>query len=208
VPTLVIQSIGYFIVEKFCDVNESLLYLLLINSDKAPVHDLTENNVFLFVLYCTVVYIIAWYLGGVARRVVVKNKLDIQYPILRLHNDWHYILSGLILDFPGQPGDSENVNTILKHYVLSKEDGLDRLYLTAVQRRLFKDDVVQEFSGHDEASNADAGVENTVDYDVEQQDELTTDDRYYFMPGDYFILPYQEIKNLNIIYYREEELDN
>jgi hypothetical protein len=203
-----------------------LLYLLLINSDKAPVHDLTENNVFLFVLYCTVVYIIAWYLGGVARRVVVKNKLDIQYPILRLHNDWHYILSGLILDFPGQPGDSENVNTIwidalvenkegnviysgiLKHYVLSKEDGLDRLYLTAVQRRLFKDDVVQEFSGHDEASNADAGVENTVDYDVEQQDELTTDDRYYFMPGDYFILPYQEIKNLNIIYYREEELDN
>ena len=145
-PTLIIQSLGYGVVEiLFRNVNESLLYLLLINNDKAIAQDLTQKSVFLFTIYCLICYTVSWYFGIFARRIVIKRKLDIKYPILRLHNDWHYILSGVMLDFPGQPGYSSDVRIIwvdvlvaskdgdviysgfLEHYVLSKEDGLDRI---------------------------------------------------------------------------------
>jgi hypothetical protein len=47
-----------------------------------------------------------------------------------------------------------------------------------------------------------------VDYDHEL-DPLTLpmepalDDRYYFMPGDYFMIPGSEIRSVNITYYTE-----
>lgn len=46
-----------------------------------------------------------------------------------------------------------------------------------------------------------------VDPDLDES-TYATDDRYYFMPGDYFLIPYKEIKNLNVIYYREQELSD
>jgi hypothetical protein len=219
VPTLLIQVLGYSAVELILqNVDEHLLYLLIINNDKAIEYGLSGKSVFLFSLYNLCIYIVSWYMGSIARKVVIRRKLDIKYPILRLHNDWHYIFSGLMLDFPGQPGDSNDVSTIwvdvlveskageiiysgfLEQYVLSKEDGLDRIYLTAVRRRRF---TKEEQGANPAVVNDD--VQARVDSDSEES-TLATDDRYYFMPGDYFIIPYKEIKNLNVIYYREQEL--
>jgi hypothetical protein len=35
--------------------------------------------------------------------------------------------------------------------------------------------------------------------------EQEFDDRYYKMPGDLFVIPYQQIRNINITYYIIEE---
>lgn len=221
VPTLLIQLLGYSLVELVLqNVDEHLLYLLIINNDKAIEYGLSGRSVLLFSCYSLCIYVLSWYLGSIARRVVIRRKLDIKYPILRLHNDWHYIFSGLMLDFPGQPGDSNDVSAIwvdvlvegkageiiysgfLEQYVLSKEDGLDRIYLTGVRRRRF---TKEEHGTRPAVVNEETQAK--VDPDSEES-ASATDDSYYFMPGDYFIIPYKEIKNLNVIYYREQELSD
>ena len=55
-----------------------------------------------------------------------------------------------------------------------KKGGIDRLYLKDVRRRYLKDD---------------------------QLDADEHPDKYYFMPGQFFILPFSQIINLHITYY-------
>jgi hypothetical protein len=74
---------------------------------------------------------------------------------------------------------------ILEDYYLSKDNGLDRLYLHNVYRRRLKDDL-----------NPD---QPNVGYL-----ERHLDPRYYAMPGDLFVITYDKILNLNITYYVAE----
>lgn len=63
---------------------------------------------------------------------------------------------------------------LLTEYVLSKEGGIDRLYLTDVKRRYLRDDHKQT---------------------------PAIDQKYYFMPGQFFVLPFHQVINLHITYY-------
>ena len=75
---------------------------------------------------------------------------------------------------------------ILENYFLSKENGLDRIYLRNVYRRKLKDDLGNE---HGNVGYLDRHLDN----------------RYYAMPGDLFIINYDKIINLNITYYINQE---
>jgi hypothetical protein len=72
---------------------------------------------------------------------------------------------------------------ILKEYFLSKDNGLDRIYLSQVYRRKYKKDLKLEPEG-----------------DPIQQ----LDDRYYPMPGYLLVIRYDKVINLNITYYSGE----
>ena len=148
--------------------------------------------------------------GLMAKYVVRKLKLDRKFKLFRFQNEWHYIFSGEILDFPRVPGNADDISIryidalvksdqgtiiytgILADYVLSRDGGIDRIYLTNVKRRYLKDD-----------RTGDA-LDNE------------TDERYYYLPGQFFIIPYTQIINLHITYYKievtdvelTEELDN
>lgn len=73
---------------------------------------------------------------------------------------------------------------ILENFFLSKDNGLDRIYLSNVYRRKLKDDL-------------DADTPN-VGYLARHLDE-----RYYSMPGYLFVITYENIINLNITYYTD-----
>jgi hypothetical protein len=140
--------------------------------------------------------------GFMTKLVVRKLKLDRKVKLFRFQNEWHYIFSGEILDFPKVPGEAKDIDCsyidalvrtdegtviytgLLADYILTKDGGIDRLYLTDVKRRFFKDDF-------------------TKDPAQEPQPEQEPDsDRYYYLPGRFFILPYDKIINLHITYYK------
>jgi hypothetical protein len=142
-------------------------------------------------------------LAGLLAKLVVRNlKLDRKYKLFRFQNEWHYIFSGEILDFPKVPGKADEVDFsyidalvktdegtviysgLLAEYILSKDGGIDRLYLTEVKRRFLKDDIIP---------NAD---------DVPENVEADQDKRYYYLPGQFFIIPYSHVINLHITYYK------
>ncbi len=140
--------------------------------------------------------------GLAAKLIVRKFKLDRKVKLFRFQNEWHYIFSGEILDFPKVPGNAEDIDCsyidalvktdegtiiytgLLADYILTKEGGIDRIYLTDVKRRFFKDDITNK-------------VESPAELD-----ESANDSRYYYLPGRFFIISYSQIINLHVTYYK------
>lgn len=83
---------------------------------------------------------------------------------------------------------------ILEDYKLSKNGGLELIYLTNAYRRFVRDD---------EVSNAKQAEKMSLKSFFHRKKPV---DPYYYMPEHYFVLKYKEIKNLNI-YYDFEERD-
>lgn len=128
--------------------------------------------------------------GFFAKYLIRTYKLDRKYKLFRFQNEWHYLFSGEILDFPEIQGNARIVeftfvdalvNTsegsviysgYLSSYVLSSSTGIDRIYLSDARRRYLKNDNKQE-----------------------------VDERYYELPGDFFVLFASEIINLHVSYY-------
>jgi len=150
--------------------------------------------VFKIVFYLVSLGIISAASGYLVRKLIRKLKLDRKYKLLRFQNEWHYVFTGEILDFPKVPGKSEEVDItyidalvktdegtiiymgLLADYVLSKDGGLDRIYLKDVRRRFLNNQ-------------------------TEQAEDNSTN-KYYELPGEFFVLAYDKIINLHITYYK------
>lgn len=201
-PALFFQFLGVIVLEAFFDYNVRIdfVYNLLTGEASGIDFDIVKASFLSFFIYTTILIVIAATAGFLIRFVVRKLQLDLRYPFLRLNNEWYYLFSGEILDLLDAPGESKNIEMIqidalvntgegimiycgtLENYYLSKDNGLDRLYLSNVYRRKFQDD-----SGTDPAPTGYA--------------ERFLNDRYYSMPGDLFVITYDKIINLNITYH-------
>lgn len=223
--TFFIQFAGYAAVRLFfIPVHEPTLFLLLINSDKTLLHQLNPRSIFLFFTYCTFAYVVSWLLGAWIRKLAMKNFWDVNYPIFRLHNDWYYILRGIIEEDERGKKYFKKVKNVwidilvensehpliysgfLFEFILSKEEGLDRLYLSGVRRRKFTaDKVANNFVTIEQSGAADNEPPNIELIPVAEEADMAEyeDDRYYYMPGDTFVIPYAQIANINIFYYDE-----
>lgn len=247
VPALIIQIPCYSFVN-YCltGVDEKVLYLLLINSDKVMAHPIPDLDISLFLLYTLIVTALAWWLGKQFRRYVKKKKLYFKMPIFRFYNDWHYIFAGLLLDTPNQPGETDDVKDLwvnamvemkdgsiylysgyLRQYILSPDEGLDRIYLTHVQRRrVLQAEEKEEMSAIEsfevmglmprtqdgEAEPADVVEIDYINFESTAQEfdrirQFMEEKQYYYMAGDYFVIPYSEIKNMNITYQNESRIN-
>lgn len=167
------------------------------------------------VLYNLGVTLVAGACGLIVKIIVRNMKLDRKIKILRFQNEWHYILSSEILDFPnvkrkspyrkegkklsavwvdalvdlgGKEGGAL-YSGILEDYKLSKDGGLELIYLTHANRRFIADDQLADSMKEDKPS----------------RDDKKDEDPYYYMPEHYFILKYSEIKNLNVFYGFEDK---
>lgn len=228
-PTFIIQSVGFLIIRNKIDL--STFYLLLINSDKTIQHNFNSNSISYFLLYCVIVYIAAALLGIFFRKIVRHYSLDVRIPLLRLYNDWYYHLWGFVsVDEKGKKFFNETDNVWLDilvdnkdgsyiyggwlfEFILSKEEGLDFLCLNGVRRRKLDMDKRNEVQKKKDSFEELAEFSNdiNVSYDNYQDKNETVeqlnnyiDERYYDMPGQNFIIPYKEVKNINIIYFKEE----
>lgn len=198
-PTLIssglIHLLAYTVFTPWLFVPDShVLATLLSGTDDSDALGMAVQNalsnyhlvLFYFLIASTIGGIFGWLLKWFVR----KYKLDRKFKILRFQNEWHYIFSGEILDFPNIPGDAENIDLVfvdalvasaegtliyrglLSDYVLAGNNGIDHIYLKEVKRRYLKDD-----------------------------ESMDDDKRYYDMPGDFFVIPFKNIMNLHISYY-------
>ena len=229
-PTFIIQAAGFLVVKNRIDINT--FYLLLINSEKAIAKNLNADSISNFLLYCIVVYVLSALLGVLARKIVIRYSLDVRIQLLRLYNDWYYHLWGFVsVDEKGKKYFTEADNVWLDvlvdnidgsyiysgwlyEFILSREEGLDFLCLNGVRRRKLSMDKPDGTASQQPASMrtfTDANDDINVSYDNYEDGSDTVaqlnnyiDERYYDMPGQDFIIPYKEVKNINITYFKEE----
>ncbi|MBP9689681.1 MAG: hypothetical protein KBE91_08735 [Bacteroidia bacterium] len=199
-PSAVIHILGYYLIIS-CSGNSidvKVLGTVLSGTNDATLinraFDALYDDVFKIVFYLVVLGIISAISGYMVRKLIRILKLDRKFKLLRFQNDWHYVFTGEILDFPKVPGKSEEVDItyidalvktdegtiiymgLLADYVLSKDGGLDRVYLKNVRRRFL----------------------NTLQENI----EIETPNKYYELPGEFFVLSYDKIINLHITYYK------
>ncbi|PTB92528.1 hypothetical protein C9994_13900, partial [Marivirga lumbricoides] len=154
-----------------------------------------------FSLYVIATNIIGAILGKLTKEGILKNGLDMKFEALRIHNEWYYLLYGKVLDFEG-PNRSEEIDYIqidalvqvgdkkiiykgfLDRFYLDNDKGLDRIVLYFVYRRFLESD----------SYGLRSEKEDLFNYNKE------TKQRYYEMPGDYLVIPYNKIINMNISY--------
>ncbi len=228
--TFFIQFAGYALVRLlFIPVHEPTLFLLLINSDKTLLHELNPRSILLFFTYSTFAYLVSWFLGAWIRKLAMKKFWDVNYPIFRLHNDWYYILRGIIEESENGKKYFKEVKNVwvdilvensehsfiysgfLFEFILSKEEGLDRLYLSGVRRRKFEaDKVANDFAAIEQKDLTINKPPNVQQISATEEPDLDDyeDERYYYMPGNTFVIPYSKIANINIFYYDEKDSDN
>lgn len=206
IPSFLIQTIAYTLIEHVLKINIDVSLLIRLVSQLSLItsseFELIENSILFFTFYSIVTCLFGFLSGKLFRNLAAKYNWDIKYHSLRFNNEWYYLLTGRILDFPNNTGDSQKIDMvrvdvlcesqgspiiysgILREFYLSKNDGLDRIHLANVYRRKLTDDSPQEPT---------APLEKEFD------------ERYYKMPGDLFVIPYHQIKNINISYYIIEE---
>jgi hypothetical protein len=200
IPAMFLQLSGFLILENILGRSVSLaaIYALITGSSEND-FALIESSVLPFLIYTFLIILIAALAGIILRYLVRILKLDLRLQFLRFRNEWHYLLSGeddtigskskiLLVQVDALVNSSEgNViySGILDNYFLTKDNSLDRLYLTNVYRRRLKDDL-----------DADKPNPGFLSRD--------TDERYYSMPGYLFVIPYDKVINLNITYYMDE----
>lgn len=202
IPAFVFQLAGILIIIHFTiyQVRLDQLYQILTGADSEIDFNFILGSLPVFLVYILILIVIAAVLGLSARFMVRKFQLDLRYPFLKVNNEWYYLFSGEILDLLDTPGESKNVEMIqidvlvstgdgtmvysgtLENYFLSKDNGLDRIYLSNVYRRKMKDDL--------DRTKPNVGYLDRY-----------LDERYYAMPGDLFVVTYDKIINLNVTYH-------
>lgn len=217
-PAFIIQILGFLFVEKILRMQVSLdtIYQLIISSVAFKNFEVIHHSLGLFLLYNILLWIVAWTFGYATRRFIKHYKLHYKYPIFRFQNDWYHILRGSILNFPGYEGQTSDIafvwldvvletrdssyiySGIVQEFFLSKDEGLDRIYLINVRRRKLSDDL-------ETVSEATATTTENSDTADDNLPAAEIDKRYYYMPGDLFVIPYSQIRSLNVTYYKKED---
>lgn len=197
VPAFILQFLGYLIIEQLpifpYGVDEKTFYLLLTGQQGVDFGQI-ESGISHFFAYQFTVFLLAFGLGKLLRFVVLRQGWDILYPSLSVFNDWYYLLKGKLATDVNLPIVAVYADALvetkegsylycglIKDFFLSKDNGLDRVYFEEVYRRKLDKDLKAE--AEKETSTA-----------------KWLDDRYYSMPGEFFIIPYAQIKNLNVRY--------
>ena len=184
-------------------IDVTVILKLLLNAygtddvDFAPTMQATASALPGATMYLLSLYAFAALIGWGGHKVVRGAKLDRRYRALRFNNEWHYLLSGEILEFPELkmqpfPLDGVYLSAVVQHqehdylyrgivrdFSYGSDGQLERVILVAVHRRLLDRDRKE-------------GEERLTDYGL--------DSRYYSIEGDFFILRYADMKTVNIEY--------
>ncbi|GAB3327759.1 hypothetical protein GCM10027511_37960 [Hymenobacter humi] len=180
--------------------------------------------------------ILAYYLGlltagalagwGV-RSLVRWLKLDRRYSWLRYDNQWHYLLTGEILETPdlqptiGLPDASlidfvfvdvlmklEKSNMlysgILVDYELAADGGLRTIYIREARRKILSNGAPEEQKPTSDATEEVGGLDATSEATMPLTDEQV-EGKYYDVLGDLMVIPYAQTLNLNLTYYIDED---
>ncbi|MEL7160372.1 MAG: DUF6338 family protein [Bacteroidota bacterium] len=215
--SLILHLVGRWLTKVIFQQRASLeeIYNLLTGKN-TPDFAVIDAGFSWFVLYILILCLVAALLALGLQKLVSRMGWDERFKILRIYNDWDKYFSGAILrQKTGEDFDFVQVDVlvgtsegdvlysgILENYSLNKDQGIDRLFLSEVYRRDFVEDKEAKSRGTVE-------MKTVMGYSVWETSPAKNkefDRRYYRMPGNYFVIPFGEIRNLNIIYTKIEEL--
>lgn len=168
-------------------------------------------------------------LGWATRGLVRWRKWDRRYEWLRYDNQWHYLLTGEILETPearavAELEDASRIDFvfvdvlmkleksnmlysgILAGYELASDGGLRTIYLRGTRRKQLVSNVPEN-----EQETALPNTEGTVLPSTEVSppaaaltSEVDVEDNYYEVEGNLMVIPYSQLLNLNLTYYIDE----
>lgn len=198
VPGFLFQSLYYLLISQFVEGGIDLNFIAVLlgggtGQEYFDTFQMIKGDLLGLVFYNLSLWIFVGILGYLSRVFVRRLKLDRKYKFFRFQNNWHYVLRGEILDFPGNPGNADSMHLsvidvlvnvdnktmiysgLLDDYHLTKESGgLDYIYLTDTRKRYL-----------DESNKKD----------------------WEKIDGRYFVVPFSKVINLNISYYSLESLE-
>jgi hypothetical protein len=187
-------------------VDFQFIYNLLIGNNTAKNIDALNGYLAGFMTYMLINTAVNFACAWLLRQGALKYKWYQKLPILSIYNKWYHVL---------KPESNENgkisvwldvlVETktgdllyrgFLTDFWLDKDGGIRELHFENVRRRVFTNDPVRE------VSSGDPGNESEEIAPTEEQ-LREVDQRYYYIPGERFIIKYEDVRNMNITYYEE-----
>lgn len=162
--------------------------------------NILQNNLGSTVLYEAGLLILSGATGWMARQVVRHYKWDRRFRWFRYDNEWHYLLTGEILETSDVPPiirlqEAKHIDFVVIDALVKLENG-DMLYSGFL-------------AGYELA--VDGGL-RTIYIHSAQRKQLTTATAggtvsgiYYPVEGDLLTLPYSQLLNLNISYFIDEQ---
>ncbi|WP_420461095.1 DUF6338 family protein [Neolewinella sp.] len=199
VPSLLLHLLGGNLVAALGSGPDTrTLYLLLAGSVDDTALAVVERSLTPFILYILLLCVLGGLLGMLGQYVVLRRGWDEQFRFLRIYNDWDKYFSGRVLsperrkllafvqvDVVVSGGEGDILYTgELNNYSLNRDQGIDRIFISKVYRRRFRDDIVP-----------DPPAGNQL-----QPFDRSHDPRYYNMPGNFLVIPFSQVRNLNIVY--------
>lgn len=188
--TLVLHIIGLSVLTRLFHHSLNIQPLLILISGAqgkeyfAVLSSLSTVQLFFSVVYLLVIYFVAYTFGYLLRFLIIQFEWD-RYSIFEIDSPWYYLFKGYVWE-DGKPGGvrvaaileiSGNCFLyvgILEKFFLNGSGNIDRLVLTNAMRREIKND------------------KNPYEHDIHSSK------RFYPIDGDYFVLKYSEVKNLNV----------
>lgn len=159
-------SIGFLISLPFGYRYDFEVLLGLLSSNKEIVENAiskVEEFKLEIIGFNSLIGLLSFFTGFWLKNIVLRNGWDINYPFLRFHNIWHYLLTAKFIDLERSQIELVNdtisdvdltyvvalvniankpilYNGILVDYELGKDGGLDLLYLKGAKRREISED--------------------------------------------------------------------
>lgn len=206
------------LIDYFCSIRYEILFQVFFESfSELSDSEMKEvyTNVYNILGYFLLSYIIAILAGILLFILIRKTRTDLVFQDFKFSNEWHYYFSGEARVFAMEKPTYRDVKSFLKQpidgvylsftlsknseeylywgllyeYYFDKKGQLDKLILTEVSRRRLSDDK--------------SIAENVNRDDMEPIKD--GDSRFYFIRGQYLVVNYSEIKDLNIEYLVLEE---
>lgn len=212
-PAITLHAVATSLLWKFhAHIDLYQIYMLIAGGKNEPEFHFSfiQNGLNYFFIYIVVLCITATALGKALQLLVLRFDLDKTFYFLKVSNEWDILFSGRELDrklrknlqfvqidavVESKEGDMLFCG-FLKKYTLSKTQGLDKIYLVSVVRRLLKEDNKIEESELRKAAENGGNPRSSSGTLLDKK----FDSRYYAMPGNYLIIPYSAIKNINVTY--------
>jgi len=222
IPAFIFHAISILILTGLgFSINFQFIFNLLIGNNGAK--DINRLNHYLspFLAYMFINTVTNFLSALLLRRLVLKYNLYKRYPVLSIYNKWYDILKP-----KGNKNDRISVwldvlletkndmliyRGFLTDFWLDKDGGIKELHMEDVRRRVLSRDekiesidraIAEVATAATVGTTSDAGMNDPVVFDSESTEEI--DERYYHIPGEIFIIKYEDVKNMNITYYLEE----
>jgi len=192
-------------------VDFQFIYNPLFGNESAKNIDKLNDYLGGFFWYILLNTLVNFGFAAMLRFFVLRYKWYKTLSFLTIYNRWYPVLkpepteNGTIsvwLDVLVETKDGGVLyRGFLTDFWLDKNGGIRELHFENVRRRVFKNDA--DPNGVSLTING----ESVPEAEPTAQELLEVDERYYYIPGEHFIIKYQDVLNMNITYYEEALVD-